>query len=331
MRFFKMKLLKSFLLLLLTLVIGSVYLMAQAYFSRSNNQEVAQLGTQSVLVPTSTPYDNPAIDAHGLTPTTGNTRTPTGKPTGQPTRTSTPPQGTPPPNWNSTTTLPPGSTLPSESACASLITRSSFEPRPDNNTANHSVPTAAQIANISPWGPLIGMDAKSDSIRKQITGNFTGTTDEILQWVACKWGIDVNIVRAEAVTESHWHQSTRGDYTNDQTLCPPGTWDGQGCYQSYGILQVKYTFWKNAWPMTRDDTAFSAEFVYGWIRNCYEGWADYLYNQTPSPGYPGYHAGDIWGCVGFWFSGGWYTQGAISYIQTTQNYYNQKPWLQPGF
>src|SRR5579885_2755956 len=331
MRFFKMKLLKRFLLLLLTLVIGSVYLMAQAYFSRSNNQEVAQLGTQSVLVPTSTPYDNPAIDAHGLTPTTGNTRTPTGKPTGQPTRTSTPPQGTPPPNWNSTTTLPPGSTLPSESACASLITRSSFEPRPDNNTANHSVPTAAQIANISPWGPLIGMDAKSDSIRKQITGNFTGTTDEILQWVACKWGIDVNIVRAEAVTESHWHQSTRGDYTNDQTLCPPGTWDGQGCYQSYGILQVKYTFWKNAWPMTRDDTAFSAEFVYGWIRNCYEGWADYLYNQTPSPGYPGYHAGDIWGCVGFWFSGGWYTHGAINYIQTTQNYYNQKPWLQPGF
>src|SRR5260221_126288 len=79
------------------------------------------------------------------------------------------------------------------------------------------------------------------------------------------------------------------------------------------------------------DTAFNAEFVYGWIRNCSEGWADYLYGQTPAPGYPPYHAGDIWGCLGFWFSGGWYTSGAIKYINTTMQHYQQKPWLQGGF
>ena len=83
------------------------------------------------------------------------------------------------------------------------------------------------------------MDNKSDSLLRQITGNFTGTTDEILQWVACKWGIDVNIVRAEAVQESHWHQSQLGDYTTNQRLCPPVRWNGCSCYQSYGFLQIK--------------------------------------------------------------------------------------------
>ena len=175
------------------------------------------------------------------------------------------------------------------------------------------------------------MNARSDSLRKQITGNYTGTTDEILQWVACKWGIDVNIVRAEAVTESNWHQSQLGDYTTTQSLCPPGTWNGSSCYQSYGILQIKYTYFQSEWPMSRNDTAFNAEFVYGWLRNCYEGWTDYLYQLTPSPGYPGYHAGDIWGCLGFWFSGQWYTQDAINYININRGHYTQQPWLQPGF
>jgi len=175
------------------------------------------------------------------------------------------------------------------------------------------------------------MDTSSDNLRKRITGNFTGTTDEILQWAACKWGIDVNIIRAEAVIESHWHQSQLGDYTTNQTLCPPGTWNGSSCYQSYGILQIKYTYFQSEWPMSRSDTAFNADFVYGWLRNCYEGWADYLYHSKPVAGYPSYHAGDIWGCLGFWFSGTWYDQGAINYINVTKGYYAQKPWLQSGF
>ena len=193
------------------------------------------------------------------------------------------------------------------------------------------MPSAAQIAGLQPWNSSIGLNDKSDSLRRQITGNYTGTTDEILQWVACKWGIDVNIVRAEAVQESHWHQSQLGDYTTNQSLCPPGTWNGSSCYQSYGILQIKYTYFKTEWPMSQQDTAFSAEFVYGWIRNCYEGWADYLYSSTPSSGYPSYHAGDIWGCLGFWISGGWYTSGAINYINIIKQDYQQKPWLLAGF
>ena len=228
-------------------------------------------------------------------------------------------------------TLPPGSSLPSEATCAARVHRSSFEPRPDNHTANNTVPTASQISGIGTWGPAIGLDPRADSLRTQITGNFTGTTDEILQWIACKWGFDPNIVRAEAVVESYWHQSQRGDWTTDQSYCPPGTFDGSGCYQSYGVLQIKWYYFQGAWPMSRDDTAFSAEYMYGMIRACYEGWTTYLEQGTPLPGYPHYAAGDLWGCIGRWYSGWWYTQGAVDYIAKVKAALAQEVWLSPNF
>lgn len=193
------------------------------------------------------------------------------------------------------------------------------------------VPTASQVANVGPWGPDMGLDAKADTLRQQMTGNFTGTTDEILQWVACKWGIDPDIVRAEAVVESWWHQSQRGDYTTNQQYCPPGTWTGSGCYQSYGILQIKWYYFQDAWPMARDNTAFSAEYVYGMLRACYEGWTTYLNDGTPMPGYPAYHAGDIWGCLGRWYSGWWYTQDAVNYIAEVKSEMANKTWLSANF
>lgn len=244
--------------------------------------------------------------------------------------TSIPPPPTPPATERFTT-LPPGATLPSESDCASRVRRSSWEPRPDNLAANHSVPTNQQISTMEPWSPANGLDPKADTFRQQITGNFTGTTDEILQWVACKWGIDEDIIRAEAVAESHWYQSQLGDWTTDARLCPPNTWHGTGCYQSYGILQVKYIYNRTAWPMSRDDTAFNAEYAYGLIRICYEGLAAYLSQRTPTSGYARYHAGDIWGCVGRWYSGNWYDQDAIDYINKVKTVLANKGWLQPRF
>jgi hypothetical protein len=228
-------------------------------------------------------------------------------------------------------TLLPGIHLPSEAECVARVHRSSWEPRPDNHAANHRMPTAKQIAGLSPWGPDNGQDAKADALRRQITGGFIGTTDEILRWVACKWGIDVNIVRAQAVAESYWFQRQRGDQTNDSTQCPPGTWNGSDCYQSFGILQIKYIYNKTAWPMSRDDTAFNAEYMYGIIRACYEGWTTYLYDRTPVAGYPRYHPGDIWGCVGRWYSGSWYDQGALAYIKSVKMQMANKTWQQPGF
>lgn len=229
------------------------------------------------------------------------------------------------------TTLPPETALPGEQECALHVHRSSWEPRTDNQPANQRVPTQEQISLLTPWNESIGVDPQANRLLLQITGNFTGTTDEILQWAACKWGIDENIVRAETVVESYWHQNYRGDTTGDKQYCPPGTWDGKGCYQSYGLLQLKYYYFQSAWPMSRDDTAFSVEYVLGVIRTCYEGWTTYLKERVPLPGYQPYHAGDLWGCLGRWYSGGWYDAGALSYIQKVKNALAQQSWLQAGF
>lgn len=237
------------------------------------------------------------------------------------------------PSWASqgSPVVSPGSKLPGEAQCASQVQNSPWEPRSDNTSANQHVPTTQQIANLSPWGMSMGMSAKADTLRQQLTGNFTGTTDEILQWVACKWGLDVNIMRAQAVQESSWHQSQKGDWTTNKSLCPPGTWTGRGCFQSYGLLQIKYIYNKSAWSMSRDDTAFSVEYTYGLIRACYEGWMTYLSNSNPTAGYPRYHAGDLWGCVGRWYSGSWYDRGAINYINLVKAHLAKKEWTLANF
>ncbi len=227
--------------------------------------------------------------------------------------------------------LPPGAALPSEAFCAAHVQRSTFEPRPGNQAANTRVPTSGQMAALSPWDASMGLAPKADQLRQQMTGRFTGTTDEILQWVACKWGVPVDVVRAEAVIESYWRQSQQGDTTSVQSDCPPGTWNGASCDQSYGILQIKYKYFGGAWPMSRDDTAFSAEYVYGMIRTCYEGWTTYLSDRAPLSGYAPYKAGDLWGCLGRWYSGDWYSQGAIDYIAKVKAAYNQKTWRAQGF
>lgn len=222
---------------------------------------------------------------------------------------------------------PPGSALLSDKVCAARVARSTWEPRPGNHAANYRVPTQQQIASLRVWNPGIGLSDQSATLGRRVTGNYTGTTAQILRWVACKWGIDPDLVRAQAVQESTWEQSMRGDWTSDPSLCPPGTWTGTGCYQSYGIMQMKYSSMRSAWPMSRDATAFNADFTYGWIRNCYEGWTIYLNERPPLPGYPRYHAGDIWGCVGFWYSGNWYDQLAINYIQKVKAHYEKQEWL----
>jgi hypothetical protein len=211
------------------------------------------------------------------------------------------------------TTLPPGSPLPSDSECAARVRYSSWEPRPDNNTANHT--------NVYAQGyRLTGSYLARYGYESRVTGNFTGTTDEIIQWAACKWGFDEDTVRAQAVIESHWHQSQLGD-CNGNTQ--PQT---HGC-SSVGILQVKGAdippTHPGTWPYADQSTAFNIDYTLAVRRACFEGKEAWLGN--------GYHAGDIWGCIGRWYSGGWYGQGAVNYINSVQAIYANKDWLKPGF
>jgi hypothetical protein len=214
--------------------------------------------------------------------------------------------------------------LPADSFCAACVRRSSFEPRPGNTTANQLVPTSDQLQTYDANEAWTNASALAVMLQQRVTGNITGTTDEIIQWSACKWGIDEDVVRAQAVVESYWRESATGDWTTTVADCPPGTYDGSGCYQSYGLFQMKYKYFGySVWPLSRDSTPFNADASRAWLRTCYEGGVSWLGN--------GYAAGDLWGCLGNYYSGGWWDSGAANYVNEVQSALAQRTWSLNGF
>jgi autotransporter family porin len=216
-------------------------------------------------------------------------------------------------------TLPPGSALPSDATCAAEV-RSAAETRSKNNTANH---TKGTQKNLTTPYPLFS----------RVDGNFTGTTDEIIQWAACKWGIDEDIVRAQSAAESWWDQSSIGDFASDSTACVPGHGIGVDghpgqCPDSGGLLSLTYRYYQNGFPEAMTSTAYNVDYVLAWWRACYEGQITWL--NTVDRGSQ-YAAGDAWGCVGTWYAGRWHTAAAEGYITTVKNYLAEKVWTTPSF
>ena len=243
-------------------------------------------------------------------------------------------------------TLPPGATLPTEQQCASWMAQTP-ETVPVNATANASTPTAAQESAFQAepfwynWGP----SSSWEPYFSKVDGNYTGSTDMILRWAACKWGIDENVVRAQAWVESGWTQSSPyqygwnppgwGDFTSNYATCETPGWNGWdsaigGCYSSCGILMEKVPNY-NVWPEACGDTAFSVDFRMAAQRACMDGNGEsWLSGDTPSSGYPWYPNGTtdqmFWGCMGNWYSGAWYDSGALWYINLVQATVASQPW-----
>ena len=236
-------------------------------------------------------------------------------------------------------TLAPHASLPSGAQCAAAVRSSAAAPesRVQNAAANSTTPTFWQLTAFHAF-PVKGSFVPTlDFIR--VDGQFTGTTDQILRWGACKWGVDEDAVRAEAAAESHWLQSAAGDSTSDFSLCPPGSgypgaWDGGRCKQSYGIMQMKYKSF-GGWPLSKDSTAFNVDFRLAYQRACMNGDISYLPQRIPAPGYPRYPYGNtdemMWGCMGNWFSGSWYDSGALKYIAAVKSLLARKGWLHSQF
>jgi hypothetical protein len=227
-------------------------------------------------------------------------------------------------------TLPPGAQLPSAAYCARRV-RATASPEivPDNKTYNRTVGQ-----KVGPGLFPAGDSAAASLLAPLISGDFTGTTQQILEWAACKWGISSDIVFAQAAAESTWQQNDLGDFTSDPAQCPPGYGLGTGgvpgqCPESVGILQTKYTQWKAAWPGIANSTAMNADVTYAIWRSCFNGDEIWLRNSAP-PGHP-YQAGDLWGCVGRWFAGNWYSPAAEQYIDRIQTLMQDKVWEEPGY
>jgi hypothetical protein len=222
--------------------------------------------------------------------------------------------------------LPPGWALPSGEECAALVRRSAWEPRPENSYANGAGGVSGTF--LPSWS---NNDPQANTVmRPRIDGAFTGTTDEIIQWGACKWGFDEDIIRAMAAQESRWRQTGVGDQTSDAGRCQTIGMSAP-CYQSYGLLQIKATINPGTWPYARDSTAFNVDYTLAIIRSCFEGYELWLSRRVPLPGYSSYQAGDPWGCLGRWFSGGWYDQGAVDYIAKVSRHFTERTWTHAGF
>lgn len=223
-------------------------------------------------------------------------------------------------------TLPPGSALPTGDQCASQVRFSSFEPRPDNYTANHTVPSdLSALRNTSQNG------GAPSSAFSRVDGNFTGTTDEIIQWGACKWGFDEDLVRAIATEETHWRQPGAGDFTYDTSLCPSGAvYSDGGCYQSYGITQIKAGDFGGTFPNSTNSTAFAIDYKLAYQRACFDGNISYLAEQSSD--YPNSGTYDmLWGCVDQWLTGGWWNGTDDYYISDIKGFISSKPWLSSDF
>lgn len=192
----------------------------------------------------------------------------------------------------------PLSALPSGAECKAQIydRRTGWEPRPDNEDENGTTPPSDFH--------LVGYAGMDQAVWDRVKGNFTGTTDEVIQWAACKWGLSDNVLRAQAVVESNWHMSQVGD--------------AGSCSQdpsSIGIFQIKWCQHPGTRAYSRISTPFNADYDAAVIRGCIGG-HDYVVG------------GELWGCIGRWYSGGWHDSGANNYIGLVQDELAQKDWLQ---
>ena len=251
--------------------------------------------------------------------------------------------------------------LPGDRTCAGRVHLSSWEPRPDNAVPNHRMPRVAAVHRAFRLRPVHGggaTDRRWDTwLLQRVDGHYKGTTDEIFQWAACKWGLRDNVLRAIAVRESTWYQyeiypsgrpvlnwgsgdlmppRTRGAVTYCDALARHGR-DyqrdfGRGiCPRTFsiaGVMSWEAPSWgrmpgnqNGTYPFNRRSTAFAVDYLAGQLRGCYNGWEFWLSHSGH------YAAGDLWGCVGAWYAGAWHSAAANDYIHRVRRTLRHHRWL----
>lgn len=189
----------------------------------------------------------------------------------------------------------------SDAQAASLVHYSSWEPRTDNGATLRRMPSQAQLRVF--WAQ------STMPYARYVTGHFTGTTDEIIQWAAYKWGFNPNLLRAVASIESWWRMSTNGDNGD-----------------SFGLFQVRrpYHCQGIVCDWFHDDAAFNADYYGAILRSYYDGAETWL--NTVAGNGASYHRRDLWDSVGAWFSGRWHDAGALQYVAHVKASLAERIW-----
>ena len=150
---------------------------------------------------------------------------------------------------------------------------------------------------------------------RYVTGHFTGTTDEVIQWAARKWGLKPDLLRAVATVESWWRMSTVGDNGD-----------------SFGLFQVRRPFHctEPVCEQFRDDAALNADYYGGILRSYYDGKQRWL-NTVSGENGKRYRRGDLWASVGAWFSGRWWNAAARGYVREVKRRLKARTWRARAF
>ena len=154
-------------------------------------------------------------------------------------------------------------------------------------------PGSATLAEIRPANASYnqttgGRHPDATGLYSRVTGNFTGTTDEIIQWASCKWGFDEDVIRAQTAKESWWFQRNGGDFTTDPTRCAPGHGfgvDGRPgeCAESVGVQQVRYPYHQWAFPWATYSTAQNLDYALGGAPRLLRGQRDVVQPVRAGP------------------------------------------------
>ncbi len=210
------------------------------------------------------------------------------------------------------------------------------ENRASNTAANQYVPSSAELqafrSALDPWGRT---PVQANPYNAYVTGDFRGSTDEIIQWAAAKWGIPVDWLRAQYMQESGWCDNKLGDLT---TVTPaiynqyppqarvPGTND---VYESMGISQVKWipdgSVGAGTEPLRWQSAGFNVDYQAAIVRFFYDNpggvrssWRD-----------PSYQPDQPWNSIAGWYNPyPWGNAGQQSYVQDVQHQLLYRTWTQ---
>ena len=251
--------------------------------------------------------------------------TPAPAPTPTPSPAPTAPAPAPAPAAPITAWRPAGSAPLSDADAAARVTPAR-ETVAANATTNAYRPSAAEIdAFRNGEKDRYGRTAVAyNRLAAYVTGGYSGTTDEIIQWAAHKWGIPEDVVRAVAVNESSWKMSQLGDrQTVSNPLLYPafsriaGTSD---VWESLGLMQIKWqpgALHPGTEPLRWKSSAFNVDYWAATVRYYYDGLCDWCSS--------GYGPGQAWASIGAWFNPSpWNTSTA--YVQSAQQHMITKPW-----
>jgi hypothetical protein len=193
----------------------------------------------------------------------------------------------------------------SDAAAAARVSRAP-ETRADNDADNHRVPGPAQLAYFRSHN-----DALPATYLERVDGSFQGSTDEIIQWAAYKWGFSPELLRAVAAVESWWHMYTVGDEGN-----------------AFGLFQVD-TRYHCCRKLAVDYSAWNADYYGAMLRSYYDGTQTWL-NTVSGNGSP-YRRGDLWDSIGYWAAGRWDTPTGHEYVAKVQADLAEKVWTHSNF